>query len=927
MSVPPDAHNSSRRTPSPKQAPQKTAALDRLAGLRNSVTAVGRKPGETVREWWESPQALVWRQRFDHWQTYPAVNVGLLLAGVAIITILIALIDRVMLVPDPGMVYLPLAAMLAYYWSWQYGALTGLLDLFCVYFFFIPPFHAFKPLGSEELTQLIVLAAVIGFILALVQLARSRRDMAEREAGRFAALNSVGAALSSELDEQRLLHLIAQRARDLTGAEFAAFTLRPLDPLGQPLVPAEGNLFHLAAVVGVTPAQEALFRRIPLGGEGLLAPIFRHGVPVRVGDALGMFHTHGTSRSAAPETERMESPRDAARRSAESFAHGLLASDELRTVGVPRGHPVVRSFLGAPLLDRSGRVRGGLLLGHSTPDRFTPADEALLSGLAAQAAVALENARLFRSAQAYGQELDAIFETITDGVALVDEQGQVLRENGAARQLRLEIEREGLTQQNQDIVHAAAQRARRGGSSQSESLRVVDELGEAHEFLMSATPLRPAEPEDEPPTTPQNDESAPAAGVVVLWHDVTETKRLLAERQARVEAEGRRALLQNLVDELPSGIYLVRGVDARLVLANRAAEDVWGAHWSEGQSMAEFLATSDTRFVRTDGFPLSIDELATVRAVRTGDSVRHYQELVRRPDGTTLPILLNAVTLDPGVISPSRDLGEDGGSLETQAIALVVLQDVTALKEAEQLKDEFIAIAAHELKTPMTALKGYANMLTRRPAEGEHASLEEWQVEALDTIDQATNRLVELTDDLLDVARLQSGRLELRLEPYDLIGLARRVVKRLQVTTDHHTLSVESGAEYVVACLDVSRMEQVLTNLVNNAIKYSPEGGAVTITVREDAEHGVAELCVRDQGIGIPPDQQVHLFGRFARAENARELGIKGTGLGLFLSRELVERHGGRIWFESTEGVESSFYVTLPLASDSEPCEGNSIAQ
>src|SRR5947209_10665692 len=111
-----------------------------------------------------------------------------------------------------------------------------------------------------------------------------QHDMAER----YAALSRVGTALMSELDEARLLHLIADTARELTGATFAAFTLRPVDEEGRPLVASEGNLFHLAAVVGVTEEQEELFRRMPLGGEGLLAPIFRHGVSVRVPDALAL---------------------------------------------------------------------------------------------------------------------------------------------------------------------------------------------------------------------------------------------------------------------------------------------------------------------------------------------------------------------------------------------------------------------------------------------------------------------------------------------------------------------------------------------------------------------------------------------------------------------------------------------------------------
>lgn len=334
--------------------------------------------------------------------------------------------------------------------------------------------------------------------------------------------------------------------------------------------------------------------------------------------------------------------------------------------------------------------------------------------------------------------------------------------------------------------------------------------------------------------------------------------------------------------------------------------------------MEKFLASTGARLVRSDGYPLATDELATVRALRTGESVHHYQEIVRRPDGTTLPILLNAVAVDPKSLSHAPNGGGGEVSQASEPVVLVVLQDVTALKEAEQLKDEFIAIAAHELKTPMTALKGYANMLTRTPATGEAAPLEAWQVEALDTIDQATTRLVELTDDLLDVARMQSGRLDLHLEPYDLGALARRVAKRLQVMAERHTLTVESNEDYVVALIDVSRMEQVLTNLVNNAIKYSPDGGAVTIGLREDAEHYTAEICVRDSGIGIPVKQQAIIFGRFARAENARELGIKGTGLGLYLCRELVERQGGRIWFESVEGSGSTFYITVPLASETD---------
>ena len=207
----------------------------------------------------------------------------------------------------------------------------------------------------------------------------THRQASGQSAERFAALNRVGIALMSELDETRLLHMIAETACELTDATFAAFTLRPVDEVGQPRVPSEGNLFQLAAVVGVTEEQEELFRHMSPGGEGLLAPIFREGIPVLIADALSYVHTHtGQDKGAKKKVEQTKD-------TAFAFSHGVAPGEGLRSIGVPRGHPVVRSFLGAPLLDREKRVHGGLLLGHTEPNRFTAEDKALLAGLAAKA--------------------------------------------------------------------------------------------------------------------------------------------------------------------------------------------------------------------------------------------------------------------------------------------------------------------------------------------------------------------------------------------------------------------------------------------------------------------------------------------------------------------------------------------------------------
>lgn len=735
--------------------------------------------------------------------------------------------------------------------------------------------------------------------------ADTRLSIAER----FAALSRVGTAMMSELDETRLLQLIAETACQLTHATFAAFCVRPTNEAGQLVDSSEENSFHVAAVVGVTDEQKALFRRMPPGGEGLLAPIFRHGVSVRIPDALAHL--------AHSEETQMTTVRESARVAAFEYAHGQLSSHDLRSMGVPHGHPLVRSFLGAPLLDRERQVRGGLLLGHTDPNCFTPEDEALLVGLAAQAAVAMENTRRDRAAQARAQELDAIFETIVDGITLIDPQGNIRTENGTARRLReqLQASPEG-KRVIEEHLYTPAHRALKDEAVQNISVSVPDKRNETREYTVNASPLRF-------PTTPlsvplQQDEhrsshaSKSISGAVVVWHDVTEARRLLLERRVHAETEARRALLQLIIEELPSSVYLVQGEDARLVLANHAATTLWGVPWPIGEPMHEFLARNGIRIFGVDGRALEAPQLATIRAVQASETIRQHQEVIRHADGTTFPVQVNAVPLPLPMLAPRKNHADQ----ENAHAALVVHQDVTALKEAELVKDEFIGLAAHELQTPLAVLKGFVQTLVVQTARGKGLELAEWQSEALREIDQTTIRLVNLTEDLLDVTRLQAGRLEMHLEPIDVIQYVQLLITRIQPTTEQHQISLHTTLSHLVVSVDARRIEQVLINLLSNAIKFSPTGGSIEVTIQHDEQTNMGLLRISDHGIGIPASQQARIFGRFARADNAQAHGISGTGLGLYLCRELVERQGGRIWFESVEGKGSTFWIAFPLPSN-----------
>ena len=407
--------------------------------------------------------------------------------------------------------------------------------------------------------------------------------------------------------------------------------------------------------------------------------------------------------------------------------------------------------------------------------------------------------------------------------------------------------------------------------------------------------------------------------VLLAMEDLTERRRLeQIEQRVHAETEARLAMLQRILDEMPSSVYLVRGPDARLVLANRASATLWGASWLPGQPMAEFLTANGIRIFDVDGRPLPLAQFATLRAVGQGEMVRQHQEIIRHPDGTALPVLVNAVGLEASHLLPVSSSSSPAGypTDEKERAALVVYQDVSALKEAERLKDEFLSIAAHELRTPLAVLRGFAQTLLVQTERGRGPQLADWQTEALQDIDVAVGRLDALTGDLLDVARLQAGRFVLHLEQADLVALTRRVVKERQLTTQRHLLSFQSVMEQIVVAFDRGRIEQVLSNLLSNAIKYSPEGGSILVTLGQEDGTNTILLSVQDHGIGIPAYEQARLFGRFVRAENALNQGIGGTGLGLYLCRELIEWHGGHIWFTSKEGAGSTFFISLPMASE-----------
>jgi len=353
----------------------------------------------------------------------------------------------------------------------------------------------------------------------------------------------------------------------------------------------------------------------------------------------------------------------------------------------------------------------------------------------------------------------------------------------------------------------------------------------------------------------------------------------------------RRQLLE-LFAELPVLIASTVGPEHRFTLANPLFVRVAGDRALLGRSAREaFPDPADEPFlalleeVYTTGRPASESERPVL--------------LDRSGTGVGEPAYLN-FTYQPIV---------SGGAVEGVLIAGV---DVTAQVRAVRARDEFLSIAAHELRTPVTGIAMGAQLLARRVARGDVNG--ERIERVVETIYKETGRLSALTDELLDVSRLQGGALPLATEPVDLAAIARDVADRSGHRNPGRTVQLLGTDEPAIVPGDAIRLDQVFTNLVDNAHKYSPNGGMVALRI-ERHDDGVL-ASVHDDGIGIPPSELVEIFEPFKRAANATKRQLPGLGLGLHICRQIVERHGGRIWAESGGAHPgTTFYVRLPTTA------------
>jgi two-component system phosphate regulon sensor histidine kinase PhoR len=292
------------------------------------------------------------------------------------------------------------------------------------------------------------------------------------------------------------------------------------------------------------------------------------------------------------------------------------------------------------------------------------------------------------------------------------------------------------------------------------------------------------------------------------------------------------------------------------------------------------------------------------------------QELIAGESGETVPLTLS-ISAAPLYDTNSTDILPVG--------VVAVLNDITASKQIEKLKDEFVSVVSHELRTPLTTIKGYTQHLIRRlerrlrqasqqqlPREIVSTSElpENYDLRNLHIVQSQAEHLERLVNDLLDLSRVQWGNLHLHVEKFNLVDVLAETIQSSQASAEQHTIFLDLQVQDSQIVADKARVEQVIGNVLDNAVKYSPQGGQISVRLGE--LEGDYLISIIDQGIGINPEYLDHIFERFYRVRNTASRQFSGIGLGLYVTRAIIEQHGGRIWVTNNQGLGCTFSFTLP---------------
>ncbi|GCF08610.1 ATP-binding protein [Dictyobacter arantiisoli] len=378
------------------------------------------------------------------------------------------------------------------------------------------------------------------------------------------------------------------------------------------------------------------------------------------------------------------------------------------------------------------------------------------------------------------------------------------------------------------------------------------------------------------------------------------------------QAEFERMRLELIIGSMAEGL-LITDTNGTIKSLNKSAEQLL--------AQAQTVLTSGVplrRLAETSDIPWLPRLVEIIQQALSGKVVKG-QELVAGKTDERVPLTLSISA------APLHEAGEF--SLKPSGV-VAVLNDITSSKQVERLKDDFVSVVSHELRTPLTAIKGYTQHLVRRAerrlhklraSEPEHNHPEQHDLHSLAIIQSQTEHLERLVNDLLDLSQVQWGDIHLHYTTFQMKAMLENLVRSVQASAEQHLLMLEVVEEETTVTADQVRIEQVIGNILDNAVKYSPHGGQILVSLRKQAQ--TYHISVKDQGIGVSPEHFEHIFERFYRIQNTASQHYAGIGLGLYVAKAIIRRHGGHIWLESNPENGSTFHVSIPVVPPTQSAE------
>ena len=371
---------------------------------------------------------------------------------------------------------------------------------------------------------------------------------------------------------------------------------------------------------------------------------------------------------------------------------------------------------------------------------------------------------------------------------------------------------------------------------------------------------------------------------------------VIANAHRHRDEQRTRADLETLINISPVGVVVFDGQTSTPVSVNQEFRRIMGNLLTSGYSIEQLINIVTIR--HADGREIDLNEFSLVQMLSTGETIRAEEIVIQAPDGQSVTTLVNATPIC-----------SETGEIES---VVVTLQDITLLEELGRLRAEFLGMVSHELRVPLTSIRGSATTLLDTSSDLDSAELRQFHQIIVEQVDH----MRELIGGLLDVARIATGTLPVCPEPTEIVSLVDRARNIFLNGGEKNNLNLDLAPDLPSVMADRQRIVQVLSNLLSNAAKYSPESSVIQVTaVREDLHVAVT---VADEGIGISAEQLPHLFRKFSRIDGeAGEREIGGSGLGLAICKGVVEAHGGRIWAESDGmGQGAKFTFTIPVVED-----------